>query len=122
MQIRRHIMSFAFGGTQAPKLQTRRRLFLKEIPIARGLQPHLREGTRVRYGIEVEWMNMDTGQTDTMFMNQDYDSPQLTDQLEQEAADRAEKNINTSPPSFGVPGKSNIAILNVEQVYVFRSF
>ena len=55
-------------------------------------------------------------------MNQDYDAPQLTDQLEEEAADRAKENINESPGSFGVPGQSNIQILNIEQVYVFRSF
>ena len=122
VQIRRHIMSFAFGGVQAPRLQTRRRLFLNEIPIARGLDIHMAEGSRVRYGVEATWLNTDTGQSGTMFMNQDYDAPQLTDQLEEEAADRAKENINESPGSFGVPGQSNIQILNIEQVYVFRSF
>ena len=122
VQLRRHIMSFAFGGTQAPKLQTRMRLFLKDIPIARGLGQHMAEGSRVRYGIATTWLNTDPGQTGKMFMNQDYDAPQLTDQLEEEAADRAKENINESPGSFGVPGMSNIQILNVEQVYVFRSF
>ena len=122
VQIRRHIMTFAFGGTQAPKLQVRRRLFLKEIPIARGLDIHMAEGSRVRYGVEATWLNTDTGQTGKMFMNQDYDAPQLTDQLEDEAAERAQENITESPGSFGVPGKSNIQILNIEQVYVFRSF
>ena len=122
MQIRRHIMTFAFGGVQAPKLQVRRRLFLKEIPIARGLDIHMAEGSRVRYGVEATWLNTDTGQSGKMFMNQDYDAPQLTDQLEDEAAERAQENITESPGSFGVPGKSNIQILNIEQVYVFRSF
>ena len=98
------------------------RLFLKDSPIARGRGQHMAEGSRGRYGIETTWLNTDTGQTGKMFMNQDYDAPQLTDQLEEEAADRAKENINESPGSFGVPGMSNIQILNVEQVYVFRSF
>ena len=122
VQIRRNIMSFAWEGVQAPRRQTRRRLFLKDIPVAKGLQEHLAEGARVRYGVEVEWRNTDTGQTGTMFMNQDYDAPQLTSQLEQEAADRAQENINESPGSFGVPGGATIEILNTEQIYVFRSF
>jgi hypothetical protein len=115
-------MTFAFGGVQAPKLQTRRRLFLKEIPIARGLGEHMADGSRVRYGVEATWLNTDTGQSGTMFMNQDYDAPQLTEELTEEAADRAKENITESPGSFGVPGKSNIEITSIVQVYVFRSF
>ena len=122
VQARQHVMNFAFSATQAPVLQRGNRLFLKDIPIARGLGRHMVEGTRVWYGVDVTWTNTNTGEVKTMFMQQDYDAPQLNEILEQHMEDIARENINESPGSFGVAGEANIVINKVDIVYVMRAF
>lgn len=122
VQVRQGVMNFAFGAVQAPRLQVGNRLFLKDIPIARGLGRHMVEGTRVRYGVDVTWTNTSTGEVKTMFMQQDYDAPQLNDVLQQHIEDIARENIDLSPESFGVHGEDEVQINQIDIVYVMRAF
>lgn len=122
VQVRQRVLNFAFGTVQAPRLQRGNRLFLKDIPIARGLGKWMEEGNRVRYGVDVTWRNTNTGEVKTMFMQQDYDRPQMNDIIDQSAEDIARENINMSPESFGVAGEANIEIMQVDIVYVMRAF
>lgn len=122
VQARQRVLNFAFGTVQAPRLQRGNRLFLKDIPIARGLSKWMEEGNRVRYGVDVTWKNAWTGEVKTMFIQQDYDAPQLNDFLEQHLEDIARENIDHSPESFGVTGDTPIEIMQVDIVYVMRAF
>ena len=76
----------------------------------------------MRYGVDVTWRNTNTGEVKTMFMQQDYDRPQMNDIIDQSAEDIARENINMSPESFGVAGEENIEIMQVDIVYVMRAF
>ena len=122
VQARQRVLNFAFGTVQAPRLQRGNRLFLKDIPIARGLGVHMEEGNRVRYGVDVTWRNSNTGEVKTMFVQQDYDKPQMNDFIDRHMEEIARENINMSPESFGVAGEANIEIMQVDIVYVMRAF
>ena len=122
VQARQRVLNFAFGTVQAPRLQRGNRLFLKDIPIARGLGVHMEEGMRVRYGVDVTWTNTSTGEVKTMFVQQDYDAPQLNEILEQHVEEITRENIKESPESFGVSGEDQVEINQIDIVYVMRAF
>jgi len=120
--VRQYVLNWVGQGVGLQPRPGRRRLFLKDIPVVRGLFGDYTGANRVRYGVRVTWRDAISGQTGEVFRQLDYDRPQLTDQLAADAGERVGTDITGSPTGFGLSGQPQIEILGVENVYTFRSF